>query len=922
MKYVFLSGKKIQNDIGMIIAALEEDPEVVFVFTHPQIKLFAYIDSLKSNGLSNDFLYNFKVCYEKQNLDLTYFDKKESEGCNLSCISQLIEKLDKTIPCRIIVNHQERTVLADIVQQLIYIGYPVSSVNILMKSEAKDEERIKRFMDKSNDLSFAVSQSVEQLEFLKKKYSEISEDTIKEEQKEFLEKLEKVIQNCETILENLEKAKGVEMKIAVAASKKTGKSMIINSMLGEELAPTSLELATPNTCIYKKSEDEKYHLFYKKEESIYDTAEELYSRIDTEFKKAQEDQEHNYKMEDMEIAYVTEGNRFESFTVFDTPGPDAAGMDLAFSAVEAIKKCDVAIFAIDFTKHLTTSEEAYLRKIKEEFTKSGKFLSLIFVINKMDTVYTDTNTAKSTIKSIDYIRNRLGEINSDYKDCIIFATSALQYFRTIECEKGCGRIFSESNDLYSDIRPIKKRFPKYREQLAWLDGQVGFMDSCHNIIGVTAKTLKQRSGIPDLLNYVSYVICTKAREEIINNVAAVIDMQIKQLQSVIDYTNNIEQLIHLNQDQINSITEIINEFKKNTDEILMDRITEADLALVTDSGVIESYAKKAGGTVGFEAVKQGVTENIRKNKENLPSDLEMTDQFFKVIQDQTYRDFVEGIREKTKGGKIEKGDLDAVASTLVSEKLLKKAAEDVIGSYYGEAVLTQQQNVDQIKTEIEEIINKRLQQIEDASEECRKKLEKYARFHIPEIPDFTFGLPKVKNDLNMNGIVVSSDIKDRLWKLRGLAVDRKMNWVYQLWRNFLDKQTGRVEYYTKEISEKNYKADFKERFYASICDLVRDNVKFQQCVKDGLDQVVLEMEHIMDKFDRQFSDMSDVCKENIKTFTTIIDDREKYYLNNESLERQKMLIQDIYSVTKEFFEIWDYVLSGEGALMEEISELE
>ena len=337
---------------------------------------------------------------------------------------------------------------------------------------------------------------------------------------------------------------------------------------------------------------------------------------------------------------------------------------------------------------------------------------------------------------------------------------------------------------------------------------------------------------------------------------------------------------------------------------------------------MESYVKKADGVVGFEAIKQGVTESIRRSKDNLPSDLEMTDRFFKVIQDQTYKDFVERIREKTKGGKIEKGDLDAVASTLVSEELLKKAAEDVIGSYYGEAVLAEQQNVDKIKTEIEEIINKRLQQIEDASEECRKKLEKYAQFHIPEIPDFTFGLPKAENNLDMKGIMVSSDIKNRLWKLRSLAVDRKMNWIYQLWRNLLDKQTGRIEYYTKEISEKNYKINFRERFYASICDLARDNVKFQQCVKDGLEQVSLEMERIMDKFDRQFSDMSDVCKENIKTFTVIIDDREKYYSNNEALERQKTLIQDIHVVTKEFFGIWNYVLFGEGLSAEEISELE
>lgn len=910
MKYVFLSGKKIQNDIGMIKAALEEDPEVVFIFTHPQMKLFSYIDHLQSNGLSNDFLYNFKICYEKQDIDITYIDKENPDGCMLTSISELIELLNRKKPCKIVVNDEKRITLADIVQQMIFIGYPVSSAHILLKSEEKDEEKIKRFLEKSSDLSVAIEHTIEQLQFLKKKYSQISENITKEEQKEFLKKLEKAEINCATILEKLEKSQSVEIRIAIAASKKTGKSMLINSMIEEELAPTSLELATPNTCVYKKSLDDKYHLDYKNEKSTFDTAEELYQVIGTEFKKAQEDKEHDYKIEDMEIEYVTEGNHFENFMIYDTPGPDAAGTDLKVPAAEAVKKCDVAVFVIDFTKHLMISEEEYLWKIKEEFARNGKFTSLIFVINKMDAIYTDTNTAKSIIKSIDYIRNRLSEINSEYKDCIIFATSALQYFRTIECEKGCGEDFISSTDLYSDIRPMKKRFSKYKDQLAWLDGQVGFLDSCHNMTGITSKVLKQRSGIPDLFNYVSYVAHTKAREEVMNHVAVTIDMQTKQLKAVLDYVANIEQLIHLNQEQIGKITTIIDEFKKVTHQILEDRITEADLTLVEQSGIIKEYCKKAEEAVGFEAIKQGVINHIRENKENLPSDLEMTDRFFKMIQDQTYKAFVNGIRERTKGGKIEKRDLDEVASTLISEELLKSAAEHVISNYYGEAVLTEQKNVAIIKTEIEEIMNGRLQQIDQASEECRKKLEKYARFHVPEMPDFTFGLPDVKNDISMKTIEVSNDIRNRLWKLRSLAVNKKMNWIYQVWRNFLEKRSGRVEYYIKEVSEKSYRANFKERFYASICDLARNNVKFQQCVKDGLDKVSLEMEEITDQFNQQFSDMSEACKESIQTFTAIIDDREKYYSNNEALEKQKEMIQEISQVLEEFFKIWDYVLLG------------
>lgn len=73
----------------------------------------------------------------------------------------------------------------------------------------------------------------------------------------------------------------------------------------------------------------------------------------------------NKPVVDMTIQYPTAGNNFESYTIFDTPGPDFAADDNhAHAAREAMKVCDVAIFAIDFTKYLTDTEKEYLEKVK------------------------------------------------------------------------------------------------------------------------------------------------------------------------------------------------------------------------------------------------------------------------------------------------------------------------------------------------------------------------------------------------------------------------------------------------------------------------------------------------------------------------------------------------------------------------------
>ena len=80
----------------------------------------------------------------------------------------------------------------------------------------------------------------------------------------------------------------------------------------------------------------------------FDTAEQLYERISREFKTAQYDIEKGFASDDMEISYVSNGNNFESYTIYDTPGPDLAGAEHSHSAKRALNECDVATFAIDY----------------------------------------------------------------------------------------------------------------------------------------------------------------------------------------------------------------------------------------------------------------------------------------------------------------------------------------------------------------------------------------------------------------------------------------------------------------------------------------------------------------------------------------------------------------------------------------------
>lgn len=572
MKYIFLDGNDICSDAKKIEEEMENDENIVFVYINEKTALYAYIDRLAQVGeLPEENQLKLKICYERKGLNLTWYrQKKESEEAQgITTMSQLIARLDGA-PCHVVVNDDKRSTLAEVVQQLIYIGYPLTKVEIMLKKEEKDYKRAECFMKNVNVLA-------QQLDNVMVRLRETKLNAYDRAYEENKRRLVEVTEACQEIKEQIEKACNRNLRIAVAATKKAGKSVIVNSMIGEELAPTSLELATPNNCTYIKSENGKYHLDYKGERLSFDSAKELYRKIDEEFKYAQEAHSEGYSIPDMEIRYVSEKNNFEAYTIYDTPGPDAAGTVHGERAWEAMKQCDVAIFAIDYTKYLTDSEEKYLKEIKTQFNEQMKFDSLIFTINKIDARYQDANVSKSVTKSIDFIRGRLKDIDAAYSDCAIFATSALQYYNILEAEKVCGEELRKSSNLYENLRPLKKKYKEVKAQLSFLDAQVGYMESESELKNIILEDLRQYSGMPDLLEYVAYVAKTKARNELVNAVAYKIDSEQAKIRGIINWIENLRKLMNKNGEEIDKITGIFKELEEETRRILADEIMEEDI---------------------------------------------------------------------------------------------------------------------------------------------------------------------------------------------------------------------------------------------------------------------------------------------------------------------------------------------------------
>ena len=711
MKYVELNGNNLLNDIEIIRKEFSSETPCVFVY-NASGTLYDYIEDLYNNGLNTEELYKFKICYEKKDLkashEVSYINEEQKnikQVTSIDTISALINILDPEKECRIVVDNDKRSDLAFIVQQLIFINYPLEKVDILLRKEEKDANRTKRFMNYVNDLYAGCKKAIENL-------TQLQQETASEPEEEFQQKrlndVTKTLESSKKIEAKILKARDVELKFAIAASKKAGKSMIANGFLGEEIAPTSTELATPNNCIYRKSKDNFYHLKLEDEtqEQTFSERKAIHEVINKYFRDAQNNKEAGFVMPDMEIEYATKENNFSSYTIFDTAGPDAAGTKHNDVAMQAMEKCDVALFAIDYSKYLTVTEEDYLRKIKEMFSQQNKFHSLIIALNKIDTRYTDPNTAKSVIKQIDFIKTRLADIDENYRETIIFPTCSLEYFDSIDAENSGAKELCEEVSI-DEMKKIKFNHRDI-ETLAWLHSHAENLEYYHGFKKISYDILKKDSGMPALMNYVSYVATSKARDEIVNNITYEINLSRDEIQQILNNIQNIESMINSSEDKIAEITRILNKYAQDVAGIMKDEFdkgTELDALLARDS-----LLKKFDGY--FKRATEHFTDSLLKD-----SRMPLFDEIYNKIVNKMWERIETRFRQNSK---ITGNDINYLISQNDCQRIIDEGARNIIKSDLHKV----REQMELVNEDVKKIFNDRKARIEKRNEECKQELLK------------------------------------------------------------------------------------------------------------------------------------------------------------------------------------------------------
>lgn len=901
---VVLSGTDYESDKELIES--EVNNRKIFVLHNKDIKLNLYLDYMFTEfNIKNSYLYKLKICrqfdFERESVSVT-IDGKTSYVSSVLSLLQIMNPNKKTV---ITVENDNRTLLAEIMQQFVYIEYSISDFEIRLRKEVRDAERTDIFIKNIDEILQQITIADENICNME------ADDNLKE----IVERIGELYSN---IKKQVEKAKSIEMKIAVAASKKTGKSVIANCMFGMELAPTSLEMATPNTCIYRKSKDDKFRVIVGSDVKEFKDKYSIRKYIGDEFRKAQNDTSSKFAIEDMIIEYPINKNNFESYTIYDTPGPDAAGTNHFKSTEKAMDECDVAIFAIDFSKYLTISEEKFLQSVKEIFESKGKFHTLIFCLNKIDMMFQD-DEPKSKIKIIEFIRNRLKDIDNKYSDCVIFATSALDYFNVIEIEGKEKDNESLNGISVADLRNMDKFFDgveddKIKTILSGIEKESTMLRRQLDYKEITTQIIKDFSGIPQLLSYVSYIAKNKARGEIVNSITYDISRAMGKIREELKYRDFLEQYMQANEDKKAKIKGILAEY-----EIQFQRIAKSSVLTKDDKDYIDS--KKSNGFL------YGIIKEIDKKREignQLDkSDIELREIFTEInvgarISNHDKDHFTDETIARLRDTFLKKYDEHIKSNGGFEGKIVSADALDITGSDIEKAfkfISSRYMEVERSQrmsllinciSDIRDMLANRFEILQKKREQCKKDLERNdINFDFMSIPVFApaFDIKQVDEinarlsaETNFN--IGANVEKDKLWKIH--------QWWRNIWSGESDKREMKVTLHFKNNMLKALDSnDLKKTIYNIIDhDLV-------PVLDDNLEKLRVNVNKAANSIMSQFKDINDINSAEISESIKKIDETEDLEAMNLKLAIEKQSVDKIAELSAGFLQIWDMVEKGQ-----------
>lgn len=522
------------------------------ILLEDDIPVFQFVDNA---GLDGNSIHNIRVAREIVFGFTTCLKHKPTGKVLLKpgSFSELIRYLDEKelLNYRFVLETEDKDVLSRTIQYLLYLDI---NIEVMLKKEESEIRKMELLLKMSGDLKRALVDAKGRI------HNRGKHDAIREYRSTILYTLAEI----ET---NLGEMQGKDLKVAIMALKKSGKSVVVNCLLGGDYAPASVELPTFTTCVYRKREGKKISLAYKDNTLSFDSPEALKKYILNEFKSIHIDKTEYAPDDCMYVSYIPNKDSLCNYTIIDTPGPDLAGDYYKNIAYRWIGEADIILFIIDYSKHLTNSEEEFFRAIKRVFEEHQKFYSFIVIVNKLDLMYL-SEEKKSGLRFIDFLRSKLKDLG--YKGFTVFGISALQYIYSLTAPQiaGCGDL--NTNDGKKLREYLDKCLQLYQGKdemtsLSFLDNQIRNLLRFHGKEDATLQDLKEKSGVEHLMKYINYIAMEKAHIELFNHKLSLIDRKLAEFR-----TNFIGDLLDRLEEDSRTLERTISDITHFREEMLTD----------------------------------------------------------------------------------------------------------------------------------------------------------------------------------------------------------------------------------------------------------------------------------------------------------------------------------------------------------------
>ena len=239
--------------------------------------------------------------------------------------------------------------------------------------------------------------------------------------------------------------------IGLFGTKKAGKSSMIDAILGDEYAPMSNDLPTPNKVIYAPTSK------FRKLSLTFDGATENFYSVETlnQYTKLlfQEANKMSIALEEMQILIPKFPQSLKNFRFVDTPGPNFAGSKEHSKVTErAISEVDKVVFVMNYSQHLTQDEINLFDQVYKHFNNKNSNQTILVAVNRIDEMYA-VPEVKSYERIADYLQKRLTALG--YENILVVAVSALQAVYTRKIQQ---LLIFEQGTLYERLKKLKLKY--------------------------------------------------------------------------------------------------------------------------------------------------------------------------------------------------------------------------------------------------------------------------------------------------------------------------------------------------------------------------------------------------------------------------------------------------------------------------------